>query len=134
MTNEMMKSRTNQKKKKRLVVAVHAAIPFLLFLLIMNMSQYKQHFKHEGLEEFHMNPQLTVFVRDLPYCCDANILQKFLVSQLNRPILRAKVCCNKSGKTLQYAYIMFESEADAAFAVESLQGVRFIGRDLRYLQ
>jgi RNA recognition motif-containing protein len=94
------------------------------------MSRHR-HPKHEGLEDFHMYPQLTIFVRDLPFCCDAIKLQQFFTMQLSQPVVRAKVCCNRLGKTLQYGYVMFESEDVAREAIERLQGARFIGRDIR---
>lgn len=85
----------------------------------------------DDIKIFSRNSKRSIFVRDLPYCCTSADLGDFFSHALNTPVLHAMVCRNKQGRTLQIGYVLFQSEDAVRLSLETLNGCRFIGRDIR---
>lgn len=86
----------------------------------------------DDIKIFSRNAKRSIFVRDLPYCCTSADLGDFFAQALNTVVLHAMVCRNKQGRTLQIGYVLFQSEEAVRIALETMNGCRFIGRDIRY--
>lgn len=87
----------------------------------------------DDIKIFSRNAKRSIFVRDLPYCCTSADLGDFFAHSLNTPVLHAMVCRNKQGRTLQIGYVLFQSEEAVRVALDTMNGRRFIGRDIRVL-
>jgi hypothetical protein len=87
----------------------------------------------DDIKIFSRNAKKSIFVRDLPYCCTSADLGDFFAHALNTPVVHAMVCRNKQGRTLQIGYVLFQSEDSVRLALDTLNGCRFIGRDIRVL-
>jgi RNA recognition motif-containing protein len=97
------------------------------------IQQQQQQQSKAELDLFSTNASKAVFVRDLPFSCTSTDLRNFFMEMLQVPIKYATVCKNKKRRTLQFGCVLFESEEHAMIAVEKLNGIRFIGRDIRYV-
>lgn len=77
-------------------------------------------------------PNQSVFIQNLPFCCDSRILFDFFSNELQLPIIRAYVNGNRANKkTLQCGFVLFQSTEDADRCIEYMNGKRFHGRDIK---
>lgn len=87
----------------------------------------------DDLKIFSKNPKKSIFVRDLPYSCTSRDLIDFFSETLRSTVIHAVVCKNRFGRTLQIGYVLFQSDEAVQMAVDTLNGCRFIGRDIRFV-
>jgi RNA recognition motif-containing protein len=73
-----------------------------------------------------------VFVGDLSCFCTSDNLTG-LFSEFGN-VVNADIKTSKSGKPLSYGFITFEETTSVAQAIQSLDGVLFFGRKLRYVK
>jgi hypothetical protein len=99
------------------------------------------------MAKFLRASQRSLFVRDLPYSCDSNGLEKFCHENLleylttiqvpfihsERLVESAYVCRNKEGRTQQVGYVLFPSVELCRLALDGLHMKRFLGRDIRFV-
>jgi RNA recognition motif-containing protein len=71
-----------------------------------------------------------VFVGDLSCFCTADNLTELFGEFGN--VVNADIKTSKCGKPLSYGFITFEETNSVAQAIQSLDGVSFFGRKLRY--
>lgn len=87
---------------------------------------------HASLEIFSANSNRSVFVRDLPFCCNTEDLRTLLEKEGGVKVEDILICRNSEGKTLQYGCAMFPTPDDVETVMEKLNGHRYHGRDIRY--
>lgn len=98
-------------------------------------KQFPKQFQHQAHSDFmpmtSAGPVRSLFVGDLSYFCTevelAAAFSKF------GPIDNLEIKRGKMGDTLMHGFIDFRSEQDAARAIKEMNGLRFMGRTLRFV-
>lgn len=72
----------------------------------------------------------TVFVGNLSFFCTQEHLVQLFSSVV--PIRSAAIVKTKDGKTCYYGFIYLENEEDAAKVLDQFNGMKFMGRNIRY--
>lgn len=80
---------------------------------------------------FRENPHHSIIVRDLPFSCTTADLRDLCIQLSGVTPQYAYVQCDSQQKSLHYGYLMFEDEANVPRVVASMNGHRFLGRDIQ---
>lgn len=81
-------------------------------------------------EVFRLNPNRSLFIRDLPFSYMANDIRK-LCEHEGFTVVDAHVVTTSQRKTMQFGCVMFSTDEEAQQAKERLHNKRVHGRDLR---
>lgn len=83
-----------------------------------------------GTKNTHQfDPSCTLFLGDLSYFCAENNIASLFAPY--GPIVAINLCRGKTGESLLYAFIELTSELTCKRAMIELDGMVFMGRNLR---